>query len=79
MAAIVLKYRLPHSANNIEGRLIEFGNSSIDFQVLFYSKNVFIIQKIKSDIRKIIYRKFIENNITIPFPQMDLHLKSKID
>jgi len=59
----------------LEGRLIEFGGSSLDFQLLFYSSDVFTIEKIKSDIRKIIYRKFIENNIEIPFPQMDVHLK----
>ena len=59
----------------IEGRLVDFGNSSLDFQVLFFSKNVFRIEKVKSDIRRIINRKFIENNITIPFPQMDVHFK----
>ncbi len=59
----------------LEARLVEFGNSSLDFQVLFYSKNVFYIDKVKSDIRRIINKKFIENNITIPFPQIDLHLK----
>ena len=63
--------------NLIEARLIDFGNSSLDFQVLFYSDNVFRIEKVKSDIRKLINRKFIENNIIIPFPQMDLHLKSE--
>jgi small-conductance mechanosensitive channel len=61
--------------NLIEGRLIDFGNSSLDFQVLFFSDNVFRIEKVKSDIRKIINRKFIENKITIPFPQIDLHIK----
>lgn len=59
-----------------EARLVGFGNSSLDFQVLFFSKNIFRISKVKSDIRKIINRKLIENNITIPFPQMDLHVKS---
>lgn len=63
----------------LEGRLVNFGNSSLDFKILFYSENVFYIEKVKSDIRKIISRKFFENNITIPFPQMDLHLKSKVD
>ena len=62
-----------------EARLVNFGNSSLDFQVLFFSKNIFRISKVKSDIRKNINKKFIENNITIPFPQMDLHLKSKVD
>ena len=59
-----------------EARLVNFGNSSLDFQVLFYSENIFGIDRIKSDIRKIINKKFAKNNIAIPFPQMDLHLKS---
>ena len=58
-----------------EARLVNFGNSSIDFQVLFYTKNIFRIHKVKSDIRRIISKKFTENNITIPFPQLDVHLK----
>ena len=63
----------------IEARLVSFGNSSLDFQVLFFSQNIFSIDRIKSDLRKTINKKFILNNITIPFPQMDVHLKSKID
>jgi small-conductance mechanosensitive channel len=61
--------------NLIEARLIDFGNSSLNFQVLFFSNNVFRIEKVKSDIRKIINRKFIDNKITIPFPQVDVHVK----
>jgi small-conductance mechanosensitive channel len=60
-----------------EVRFVNFGNSSMDFQLYFYSKNIFSIEKVKSDIRKIIYRKFNEHKIIIPFPQMDLHVKSK--
>ncbi len=66
---------IPDNAS-VEARFINFGNSSLDFLVLFFSEDVFRIEKVKSDIRKIINRKFIENNISIPFPQMDLHLKS---
>lgn len=62
--------------NFIEVRFVNFGNSSLDFQLLFFSRQIFRIEKVKSDIRKIINQKFIENNITIPFPQMDLHVKS---
>ena len=65
-----------YDKTSIEARFVDFNNSSLDFQVLFFSENVFRINKVKSDIRKIINRKFIENNITIPFTQMDLHLKS---
>jgi len=60
---------------NIEVRFLDFGNSSLDFQVLFFSKDVFKIEKIKGEIRRTINQKFIEFGITIPFPQMDVHMK----
>jgi small-conductance mechanosensitive channel len=63
-------------SNQVEVRFVNFGNSSLDFQLLFFSENVFRIEKVKSEIRKIINRKFIDNGINIPFPQMDIHLKS---
>ncbi len=61
----------------IEARFIDFGESSLDFILLFFSNNIFRIEKVKSEIRKIINRKFTENNITIPLPQLDLHFKTK--
>lgn len=61
-------------AGNVEARFINFGDSSLDFQLLFFSKNVFRIETTLSDIRKIINRKFIENKVKIPFPQMDVHI-----
>jgi len=63
-------------SESTEARLVNFGNSSLDFQILFYSENIFRISKVKSDIRRTISHKFVANNISIPFPQMDLHLKS---
>ncbi len=66
-----------YDKESIEARLVNFGNSSLDFQVLFFSTNIFRINKVKSEIRRIINRKLAENKITIPFPQMDLHFKSK--
>lgn len=56
-------------------RLIDFGNSSIDFELLFWSKNIFFIENTKSELRFMIRKKFLENNIEIPFPQRDLHIK----
>jgi small-conductance mechanosensitive channel len=53
-----------------------FEHSSLDFELLFFSKSIFRIGKAKSDIRRIINRKFQEHHITIPFPQMDVYLKS---
>ncbi|KAA3620521.1 MAG: mechanosensitive ion channel protein MscS [Flavobacterium sp.] len=60
-----------------EGRLMGFGSSSLDFQLLFFSKNIFRIGSVKSDIRRILVRKFNENNIVIAFPQLDVHLKKE--
>ncbi len=60
----------------VKARFVDFGNSSLDFELLFFSNKIFRIENVKSDIRKIINQKFIENNITIPFPQMDLHFKT---
>ena len=59
----------------VEVFFLDFGESSLQFRLLFYSENVFRIERIKSDVRKIINRKFKENNINIPFPQRDLHIK----
>jgi len=56
-----------------EARLVGFGSSSLDFQLLFFSKNTFRIGSVKSDIRRIIVQKFSENNIIIAFPQLDVH------
>ncbi|MBT8316358.1 MAG: mechanosensitive ion channel [Lutibacter sp.] len=67
-----------YDGNLIDIRFLDFATSSLDFQILFFSENIFRIEKVKSDIRKIINRKFVENNITIPFPQLDVHLKSKL-
>ncbi len=58
---------------SLEVCLQEFGYSALEFQILFYSDNVFRIEKVKSVIRKIISRKFTENKIVIPSTQIDLH------
>jgi small-conductance mechanosensitive channel len=55
-------------------RLFDFGNSSIDLVLLFWSDEVFRVENIKSEIRIRILEKFHENNITIPFPQRVVHL-----
>lgn len=77
---ILLESAMEHPDINqkslVDIRFLDFGNSSLDFQILFFSRNIFRIEKVKSDIRKIIYRKFSESGISIPFPQMDLHFKT---
>ena len=54
----------------------DFGNSSLDFLLLFYSREYLRIEFVKSDIRYKIIELFRENNVEIPFPQRDLWLKN---
>lgn len=76
LRASVIEHPQIHEQDFIEARFTDFGNSSLDFQILFFSRNVFRIEKVKSEIRKTVNRKFLENKVTIPFPQMDVHVKS---
>ncbi|MFV0592158.1 MAG: mechanosensitive ion channel family protein [Draconibacterium sp.] len=65
---------IEHTA--VKARFVDFASSSLDFELLFFSKNIFRVENVKSDIRKSINRKFAENHVNIPFPQLDLHVKS---
>lgn len=56
--------------------LKNYGDSSLDMAVMFWSPHLFVIELVKSEIRFAINEKFIENNITIPFPQQDIYIKS---
>jgi small-conductance mechanosensitive channel len=56
-------------------RFIDFGDSSIVFEMIFWTKEPFIIENIKSDLRILVYKKLKENGITIPFPQREISLK----
>ncbi|MDG1805280.1 mechanosensitive ion channel domain-containing protein [Flavicella sp.] len=60
----------------VQVRLSNFGNSSLDFSLLFSSVNIFEIERIKSDIRIVIEKKFQANDISIPFPQLDVHMNN---
>ncbi len=52
----------------------DFGDSSLNFRVCFYVSNSFTDPYVKSEIRFTIDDLFRQNNITIPFPQRDVHL-----
>lgn len=54
-------------------RLTNFGDSSIDFELLFWTDEVFRVENTKSDIRIGICQAFRENGVEIPFPQRVLH------
>jgi small-conductance mechanosensitive channel len=53
----------------------DFGDSSLDFEIGFWTSDNLANEFIKSDLRFEINRKLAENNITIPFPQRDIHIK----
>jgi small-conductance mechanosensitive channel len=55
-------------------RFIDFSDSALMFQILFWSTSTFRIEDVKSDLRFLIDKKFRENRIRIPFPQRDVHL-----
>ncbi len=52
----------------------DFGDSALIFNLNFFLNESFKAPKIKSDMRFNIDKHFRENNITIPFPQRDVHL-----
>ena len=52
----------------------DFGESSLNFSVAFTINDSFNARFPQSDIRFEIDRLFRENNVTIPFPQRDVHI-----
>ncbi len=58
-------------------RFNDFGDSSLDFQIFFWVANSFTVERIKSDMRYMIFEEFNKNGIEIPFPQRDLHIIEK--
>lgn len=57
-------------------RFIGFGDSSLDFQLLFWTTEMIRIEDIKSDLRFAIDQAFRENKISIPFPQRDVWFRN---
>ena len=54
-----------------------FGDSSLNFKLVFTLNDSFISVIPKSDLRFAIDKAFKENNISIPFPQRDIHIIDK--
>jgi small-conductance mechanosensitive channel len=55
----------------------DFGDSSLNFKLVFTLADSFKAQFPKSDIRFEIDKLFREHNVTIPFPQRDIHIIKK--
>jgi small-conductance mechanosensitive channel len=56
--------------------LHEFSNSSVNFRVLFWTNDFDSWTLLKSSVLLEIFECFKKNNITIPFPQQDIHVKT---
>jgi small-conductance mechanosensitive channel len=52
---------------------MDFGDSALQFRLLFTIRDSFSHLKIKSELRFAIDKKFREHQIKIPFPQRDVH------
>jgi len=66
----IIKYPAPFVRFN------DFQDSALSFTVFFFSRNFIVIEDIKSDMRFKIDKLFRENNISIPFPQQDIWIRS---
>ncbi|NJB87264.1 small-conductance mechanosensitive channel [Lewinella marina] len=56
-------------------RFLNFGSSSLDFEILFWSRDFMRIEDTKSDLRFAIDKAFREKGIEIPFPQQDIWIR----
>lgn len=58
----------------------DFGDSALKFKLHFYIGDSFHLPAVQSRLRYKVYNTFNENNITIPFPQRDVHVyNSKVE
>lgn len=53
----------------------DFGDNSLVFELCFWTRNIWNVDIIKSEIRLEINRLFQEAGLVIAFPQRDVHLK----
>jgi small-conductance mechanosensitive channel len=57
-------------------RFQDFGDSSLNFELFFWASNLWKIENLRSDLRFEIDKAFRANQVSIPFPQRDLHIVS---
>lgn len=56
----------------------EFGNSSLDFRLFFWTTELMPVEFIRSDLRYRILELFRQHDVEIPFPQRDLWLRNAV-
>jgi len=55
-------------------RIKDFGNSAIQFQLMYWTEEIFRVEYLKSELRFKILQAFRKEGIVIPFPQRDVHI-----
>ena len=60
-------------------RFREFGDSALIFQLLFWIEKPEMRGRVVDSVNSVIYNRFIDHNIEIPFPQRTIHIKKTID
>lgn len=66
--------RTPEPEVHLKG----FGDSSWNMQLRLWVSDVKQYRHIRNDVNQAIVRAFRENNVEIPFPQRDLHVRSSV-
>jgi small-conductance mechanosensitive channel len=60
-------------------RWTDFGESSLDFELRAFVKNIDDSYEVRSDLRFAIFKAFKDADVEIPFPQRDLHIRREQD
>ena len=62
---------------SVEALFLEFGDSSLIFRVRWWLESYVDTRRMFDRVNTAIYKALNRENIQLPFPQMDVHLKSK--
>lgn len=73
---VALEHASVDKNQNIIVMFDDFGDSALKFQLYFWAQRTWDIKVVMSDLRFEIDKSFRLHNISIPFPQRDLHIKS---
>lgn len=75
MLGVVTSYEKTAHEPEPRVRLRAFGSSSVDYELLLWVDDPRLKGLATHEILRLVYQAFAKSKITIPFPQMDLHVK----
>ena len=59
--------------------LIQFADSRINYELTFYLDDPTIGKTVNRDLSRELWQRFAENDIEIPFPQRDIHIRNHVN